>query len=113
MLSPALTLVVQLQLGPNERDIAHIRVDVRGTIKDERKRLVFEVIDYRDLQTGFTAMSRSVAFAASSAVHLVLDGTISNRGILSPARDVPFQPFLSQLEARGIKISRSVMAWPS
>jgi saccharopine dehydrogenase-like NADP-dependent oxidoreductase len=65
-----------------------------------------ELIDFRDLETGFFAMNRTVGFTASIAAQMILDGKISKPGVLSPARDVPLQEVLGELEKRGIKISR-------
>jgi saccharopine dehydrogenase-like NADP-dependent oxidoreductase len=69
------------------------------------------VIDKRDLETGFTAMTRTVGFAASIGAHMILRGDIQKRGVLSPARDVPYEPFVDELKKRGIHMEHSVSAW--
>jgi saccharopine dehydrogenase-like NADP-dependent oxidoreductase len=101
----------QLQYRENERDVALIRVDARGVKDGHRKRIIYQVIDKRDIETGFTAMTRTVGFAASIGAHLILQGDIQKRGVLSPARDVPYEPFVDELKKRGIDVELSVSSW--
>jgi lysine 6-dehydrogenase len=51
-------------------------------------------------------MTRMVGFTTSIGAQMVLRGDISRRGLLSPLSDVPFQPFLKELEKRGISVDR-------
>ena len=43
-----------------ERDVALIRADVRA--QDGKRRVVWQITDRKDLETGFTAMQRTVGF---------------------------------------------------
>lgn len=96
----------RLQFGKDEKDIVIVRVEAWG-LKDGRPLHVsHELIDFRDLETGFFAMNRTVGFTASIAAQMILDGKISKPGVLSPVRDVPHREVLGELEKRGIKISR-------
>ncbi len=70
----------------------------------KRQRSIWNVIDYRDLESGFTAMNRTVSFTASIVAEMVASGEISSRGVLSPLRDVPYKHFIHQLEDRGITV---------
>lgn len=100
----AALLTPQLQYRDNERDVAFLRVDVRGTKDGREKRVIFEVVDRRDLQTGFSAMSRTVGFTASIGAQMIADGTIRGAGLVSPVRDVPWEAFRQALSARGVVI---------
>lgn len=101
----------QMQYGKDERDIAHLRADARG-IKDGKKtRIIYDVLDRRDLSTGFTAMTRTVGFSISIGTQMILRGDIKKRGVLVPEKDVPFDIFASELEKRGIKVTRSISSW--
>jgi len=95
----------QLQYAEDELDMVHVRVDLVGRKNGERKRLVFEMIDRRDLATGFTAMSRTVGFTAAIGAQMLLTGAIAGRGLLSPVCDVPWKPFKSELAKRGIRVT--------
>jgi saccharopine dehydrogenase-like NADP-dependent oxidoreductase len=101
----------QLQYKENERDVAIIRVDARGVKDGQRKRIIYQVIDKRDLETGFTAMTRTVGFAASIGAQMILRGDIEQRGVLSPARNVPYELFVDELNKRGIHVERSISSW--
>lgn len=101
----------QLQYKENERDVAIVRVDARGVKDGQPRRHVFQVIDKRDLETGFTAMTRTVGFAASIGAHMILRGDVRKRGVLSPAKDVPYESFVNELKQRGIQVQQSVSAW--
>jgi saccharopine dehydrogenase-like NADP-dependent oxidoreductase len=98
----------QLQLSKDERDIALIRVDASGIKDGKKKRIIYQLIDKRDLTTGFTAMTRTVGFSISVGAQMILRGDIKKRGVLSPAKDVPFNIFIEELEKRGLKLGRSV-----
>lgn len=96
----------QLQFAENERDIALIRLDVRGLRNGRKHRLVYQVVDYRDLQTGLMAMNRTVGYTCSIGAQMILRGDIQKRGLLSPLRDVPVQIFLNELRQRGITVQQ-------
>jgi saccharopine dehydrogenase-like NADP-dependent oxidoreductase len=91
---------------PGERDLVVVRVEVRGKRNHRPERVVFQLVDGGDTSAGLTAMSRSVGFAASIGAQLVGRGVIRRRGVLSPARDVPFEPFVEALTQRGLCLER-------
>ena len=94
----------QLHYGPTERDMIILRVDVVGTRQGRRSARRYELVDYRDLQTGTLAMSRAVGYPASIVAQMVLSGEIRRRGVASPIRDIPPGPFFEALAQRGIRI---------
>jgi saccharopine dehydrogenase-like NADP-dependent oxidoreductase len=98
----------QLRLRDDERDIAIVRVDARGVKNSKRTRVVYQLIDYRDLSTGFTAMQRTTGFTASIGAQMILRGDIGKKGIIFPGTDIPFNVFKAELEKRGMKIERFV-----
>jgi lysine 6-dehydrogenase len=102
----ACLLEPQLQYSDQERDLALIQIDVRGRKDGARRRVVYTVAGLRDLQSGLMAMTRMVGFTTSIGAQMILRGDISRRGLLSPLKDVPFQPFLKELEKRGICVDR-------
>jgi saccharopine dehydrogenase-like NADP-dependent oxidoreductase len=103
----AAALEPRLRYGPDERDLALIRNEVSGTRGGTRVRLVQEVIDRRDLESGLTAMSRLVGFTASIGAQMLAGGQITRRGLLSPTQNVPIEPFLIELGRRGIRVAQT------
>ncbi|MCH8012853.1 MAG: saccharopine dehydrogenase NADP-binding domain-containing protein [Candidatus Marinimicrobia bacterium] len=94
-----------IRLADEERDIALVRIEVEGKKDGEEKRRIYQVIDYRDLETGLTAMSRTVGYTASIGAILIGTGKISKRGLLSPVRDIPYELFVDELKKRNIHVS--------
>ena len=104
----AALLEPQLQYGADERDVVIVRVEVTGRKKDHRKRLVYQVIDRRDLETGFSAMSRTVGYTASIGAQLIGNGKLTKRGLLSPINDVPCQLLAQELVKRDVQITSTM-----
>jgi saccharopine dehydrogenase-like NADP-dependent oxidoreductase len=104
-------LLPQLQYKQNERDLVIVRVDARGIKDGSRKRVVYQVIDRRDLDTGLLAMQRTVGFTASIGAQMILRGDITRRGLLSPITDVPVDIFFEELRQRGILVQRKETVW--
>ena len=50
------------------------------------------------------SQNRTVGYTASIGAQLILDGTITKRGVLSPARDISPQWVLPELEKRGMRM---------
>lgn len=92
-----------LQYGPKERDVAVIRIDATGLKDGKRTRVLTNCVDYRDLETGFTAMTRTVGFTTSIGAQMIVRGDL-RPGILSPLRDVPFDLLAKELRRRRIEV---------
>jgi lysine 6-dehydrogenase len=94
-----------IQYGPLERDVVVVRIEVTGKKYGKRARALYQVIDRRDLKTGFTAMSRTVGYTASIGALMIGNGKIAKRGVLSPVNDVPYELFMQELKKRDIRIT--------
>ena len=94
-----------IQYRDDERDVVVVRIDVKGKKDGEQKRVVYQMIDKRDLETGFSAMSRTVGYTASIGAMMIGSGEITKRGLLSPVNDIPYAPFARELEKRNIRIT--------
>jgi saccharopine dehydrogenase-like NADP-dependent oxidoreductase len=97
-------LTPQLQYRDDERDLAFLRVHTWGLKDKQPKSIIYDLIDYRDLKTGFYAMNRTVGYTASIAAQMVLSGQIRGTGILSPMKDVDVDLVLKELGKRGVRI---------
>ncbi len=104
-------LTPQLQYAPDERDIAAIRIDTRGLKDGRRKRIIYQMVDRRDLETGLLAMQRTVGYTASIGAQMILSGAIQKRGLLAPGTDVSSDTLVAELKKRGISINRYELAW--
>ncbi|MFX0122575.1 MAG: saccharopine dehydrogenase family protein [Candidatus Hodarchaeota archaeon] len=93
-----------IQLKDNEEDLAILFIEVIGKKNGEKSRIVYQLIDKRDLITGFTAMSRTVGYTVSIGAQMIGNGKITKKGILSPMSDIPYDIFKQELNKRGINI---------
>jgi saccharopine dehydrogenase-like NADP-dependent oxidoreductase len=93
-----------LQYGPGERDMVIVRVDAAGTRHGQRRARRYELIAFRDLETGTLAMARTVGVPASVVAQMVLSGALRRPGLARPIRDIPPDAFFAALAARGIRI---------
>ncbi len=94
----------------DERDIAIVRVDARGFRAGKRARVIYQLVDRRDLATGFTAMTRTVGFPVSAGAQMILHGDIGKHGVVTPV-EVPANTLLKELEARGLVIEHRMLPW--
>ena len=100
-------LAPQLQYSSTERDIAGLRIEVVGLKNGKSKRVIYQMIDRRDLETGLLAMQRTVGYTASIGAQMILSGQITKRGLLTPTRDIPSDILFEELGKRGITIQRT------
>ncbi len=98
----------RLAYAADERDLVVMRVVAGGRKDGRRTSLTFDLLDRRDLETGFLAMTRTVGFTASIVAQMVARGEISRRGLLTAVRDIPAERFLAELRGRGILITETV-----
>ena len=101
-------LTPRLQYKSDEQDIALLRVEVWGLKEGRKVKVTYDLIDYRDLETGLFAMNRTVGFTASIGALMVLTGKITQAGVLSPVRHVPPHEFIKELKARGMRIDYKI-----
>jgi saccharopine dehydrogenase-like NADP-dependent oxidoreductase len=97
-----------LQYRADERDMVILRTEVKGKKENHAQSVVLQMIDRRDLQTGFTAMSRTVGYTASIGAQMIATGKITKRGVLTPVNDIPYADLKRELAKRGIHLTSEV-----
>lgn len=105
----AAALEPHLQYSADERDMVILRTEVKGKKGNHAHRVVVQMIDRRDLQTGFTAMSRTVGYTASIGAQMIATGKITKRGVLTPVNDIPYLDLKRELAKRGIRVTSEVV----
>jgi saccharopine dehydrogenase-like NADP-dependent oxidoreductase len=94
----------RLQYLDDEKDLVAMLNVFKGIKKGREASWVNSLLIERDLETGLLAMNVSVAGPASIVAQMLGRGEILKKGLLSPAVDVPYQPFMSELARRGIVV---------
>jgi saccharopine dehydrogenase-like NADP-dependent oxidoreductase len=95
----------QFQYGKDETDLAMVRVEVSGKSSGRSKKVIYQLIDYKDHETGLTAMQRTVGFTMALGARLILDGQLGSPGLISPI-DIPFGLLEKGLKEFGMMIQR-------
>ena len=90
-------------LPHDEPDVVLVRIEFVG----DRKRLVYDIIDYHDPKTGLSAMMRTTAFPASIVALMMARGQTTPKGALPQERCVPPERFMKELERRNIRVEQS------
>jgi lysine 6-dehydrogenase len=80
----------RLQYHDNEKDLCVTINTSEGVRKGKQHKLTCSLMIERDLVTGIMAMSMGVAYPACIAAEMIVNGEITEKGVLSPAIDVPF-----------------------
>ena len=97
-------LTPRLQYTDEQRDLALLRVEAWGIKEGRKVKVIYDLVDYRDLSTGLFAMNRTVGFTSSIGALMILAGGIAGAGVLSPVRHVPPHAFLKEVKARGMRV---------
>lgn len=100
-------LAPQLQYRKGEGDLVVLRVELVGEKNGESRRIVFDLVDLYDAETGVSAMARTTGYTCSIVSQMVGSGQIKEKGVLAPEKHIPFEPFFHELAKRGIKIAET------
>jgi len=98
----------RLQYNDDEKDLVAMLNVFKGIKKGRKASWVNSLLLERDLETGLLAMNISVSGPASIVAQMLGRGEITKKGLLSPAVDVPYEPFMKELKRRRIVIKEEV-----
>jgi len=94
-------MVERLQYAPGERDMIVLQHTFVAEYADRTERLRSTLVAFGEAG-GETAMSRTVGLPAAIGVLRILDGTITERGVVVPVSPAVYNPILDELAALGI-----------
>jgi lysine 6-dehydrogenase len=95
-------------LPPSGKDATLIRTTVEGWKGTESRIVQYQVVDLFDDESGLTSMMRTTSFPAALTALMMADGRITERGVLTPERCIPPEPFIKGLRERGIDIQQKI-----
>ncbi|MBL7938636.1 MAG: saccharopine dehydrogenase NADP-binding domain-containing protein [Flavobacteriales bacterium] len=103
--SPAATLQHLLEqkwkLGANDKDMVVMWHRFRYSVEGQHQTIHASLGVIGDDQL-YTAMARTVGLPIAIASKLLLNGTITDRGVLLPLKPVIYEPILDELETFGV-----------
>lgn len=104
-LSPAATLQHLLEqkwkLGPQDKDLVVMWHRFRYSVEGQHQ-TIHASLGVIGEDSVHTAMARTVGLPIGMACKLVLNGAITDRGVLLPLKPVIYEPVLDELEALGV-----------
>jgi lysine 6-dehydrogenase len=86
---------------PGGRDLVALRVEVRGK---SGARVAWQLLDYYDEATGISAMMRATGYSLAITGVMQVDGRIGRSGVYTPDEAVPFEPYVAELNGRGVEV---------
>lgn len=101
------------QLREGEEDLTVMRVEVEGTVKGQRTRYTYDLLDRYDTATQTTSMARTTGYTATMAARLLANGLWEQPGIV-PLEHIGRDPecvefVLAGLRERGIDYRETVL----
>lgn len=89
---------------PDDPDLVVLRVIVEGERRGEPTRLVWELLDREDPETGISAMERVTGFSLAITGLFLGRGVIPEPGVAPAYRAIPYDLYLEELKERGIRV---------
>lgn len=98
--------LLRRKLTGSDHDVVLLRVSIRGERGGQRQTLSFNLIDFYQENDNITAMMRTTAFPTSIIAQLVVEGTVQQRGVMTPEQCIPLDPLVSELQTRGVNVTQ-------
>jgi lysine 6-dehydrogenase len=92
---------------PCQKDLVIIRVKATGRKDGREAEAQVELIDYFDVETGFTAMERGTGWSAAIVTAMTAKGQ-TPRGAGGVEKMVPAGLFVDELNKRGIRVTQEI-----
>lgn len=92
---------------PEDKDLVVLRTTCKGVKDNKNIEYTFEIIDFYDDKTGFTAMERTTAFPASIVAIMIAQNNVK-KGAISLENAVSGKLFVKELSKRDIKIKETI-----
>lgn len=86
---------------PEDRDLVVVRATITGMKDGKRTIRRFDILDYHDEATGFSAMERTTGFSAAIVCEMVAEGRVE-KGAHALEQAIPGGGFVERFVKRGI-----------
>lgn len=92
---------------PEDRDLVVLRVRCAGELQGDPIAVQYDLLDFQDEATGFSAMERLTGFPAAIVAAMLARGQ-AEPGAISLERAIPAEPFMRELLRRGIRPTETI-----
>ncbi len=97
-----------LKLEADQRDMTLVKINSCGVLNGNDTTFSFELVDYKDLETGILSMARTTGFTGSILVDMINKGEFKKPGIVMPEQiggdPVLFEQMIEEYRKRNIII---------
>lgn len=92
---------------PEDKDLVVLRTTCIGKKDGNKVELTYDIMDFHDDATGFTAMERTTAYPASIVAIMMAKGQ-TEKGSISLESAIPGDTFVDELKKRDIKLTETI-----
>jgi lysine 6-dehydrogenase len=92
---------------PKDKDLIVLRVTALGKKNGKETEIVYDLIDFQDDKTGFTAMERTTGFPAAIVAHHLVQGK-APKGAVPLELAIDSEAFLVDFKKRGFKLTEKM-----
>lgn len=103
------TLEKKMQFGEGERDLVFLQHKFEVELKDGTKQTRLSTLCEYGNPSGYSAMAKLVGIPCACAVKKILDGSISEKGVLAPMSSKINDPLLDELKKYGISCVEEII----
>ena len=100
------------ELEAGEPEFTALKVVIDGESGGQPERHTFDMLDYRDPETGFSSMARTTGFTCTAVARAVAKGTFATPGLFAPEHvgrnEACYRAVFGDLAERGIEVQHSV-----
>lgn len=88
-----------------------MRLELDQNYDGSGKKIIFDIFDRRDKQTGYSSMARTTGYTCCAAAKLILEEKISGSGLIYPEElairnDIIYDEVINYLTGKGISIKK-------
>ena len=98
-----LAMLLERTLTTQDEDVVLVHVEAEGLAGGRPARRICRIIDLYDATNGISAMTRTTGYPVAIVAHMLASGVITQRGARPQELVVPIEPFLAELNRRGIR----------
>src|SRR5690606_15148584 len=88
---------------PEGRDLVALRVEVEGEKEGRQRRIVYDLLDDYDEETGISAMERTTGVSLAITGVMEMAGRSAEHGVFTADQGVPAEEWMRELDWRGVR----------
>lgn len=92
---------------PEDKDLVVLRVECEGKKDGQAKKIHFELMDFQDEETGFSAMERTTGFPAALVLIYCARGQ-AKKGVIALETAIPNADYTKELISNGLEIKQQI-----